>query len=67
MADTLADSIDYIQAQAETTEQELSETKAKLSRLRQDVIFLEQQQRTQEAMISGFNEALKMLEGAKNA
>lgn len=67
MADTLADSIDYIQSQVETTEQELSETNAKLSRLRQDVNFLEQQQRTQEAMISGFNEALELLEKAKNA
>jgi septal ring factor EnvC (AmiA/AmiB activator) len=67
MADTLNDSIDYIQAQIETTEQDLSETKAKLSRLRQDVLAMEARQRTEEALISGFNEALEMLEKAKNA
>lgn len=67
MADTLTDSIDYIQAQIETTEQDLSETKAKLSQLRQEVLAMEARQRTEEALISGFNEALEMLEKAKNA
>ena len=67
MADTLADTAEFLAAQLETAKEEDEVLRRDISSQRQDLMALENRKRQSEAMISALETALENLEKASKA